>query len=428
MTYQQAIDYLYSRLPVFHRDGVKAIKPGLFNIQRLCDALGNPQKKFRSIHVAGTNGKGSCSHMLAAIYQQAGYKVGLYTSPHLKSFTERFRIGGVPIPESDVAGFVRTHQALIEAIQPSFFEVTVALAFAYFARETVDIAVIEVGLGGRLDSTNIIEPALSVITNIGFDHTETLGHTLALIAGEKAGIIKPQKPVVIGQTQPETEAVFRAVAARCQAPIYFANQLYQVQDRGLVGVLRDVEVLKTDGESYTLRLDLAGQYQCRNIPAVLASVEVLQPVWPVLPTDIQTALAQVQATTGLRGRFQILQQSPMVIADTAHNPDGLRALFETVLTLPVRHLYVILGMVADKDVQASVTELPSGATYYVSQASGMRALDTQRLLAFVQARNLNAQPMPDVHTALETAIGHASAEDVIVITGSTYFVAELTNL
>ena len=362
MQYAEAIDYLYSRLPVFHRIGAKAIKPGLGNTLRLCEALGNPQQQFTSIHVAGTNGKGSTSHMLASIYQSAGYRVGLYTSPHLRSFTERIRINGLPIPDDAVARFVEQQRDVIERIEPSFFEVTVAMAFAYFAREAVDVALIEVGLGGRLDSTNVITPVASVITNIGYDHTDILGDTLPQIAAEKAGIIKPGVPVLIGETHPETEGVFRAVAESVQAPILFADHGYTIQDTGIAQGLRQVQVSTDNQSSYTLTLDLLGGYQVKNLPAVLATIDALQARFPVSRAAIQDGLARVTAATGLKGRFQTLQERPRVIADTAHNGPGLEALFQTIRSIPYTHLRIVLGLVADKDRAHVLDVLPETAT------------------------------------------------------------------
>ena len=380
MTYPEALDYLYSRLPVFHRIGPKALKPGLGNIERLCAALGNPQNQFRGIHVGGTNGKGSSAHMLAAIYQSAGYRTGLYTSPHLKSFTERIRLDGLPIAEADVAAFVAEHQALIEAIEPSFFEVTVALAFDFFARQRVDLAIVEVGLGGRLDSTNILTPVVSVITNIGLDHTDVLGDSLPQIAREKAGIIKANVPVVVGETQADTEAIFRQVAASLHAPLTFADQHYAVADLGLTNARRQVRVSRParagpqpngmdDGTgSGVFALDLIGTYQLRNLPAVLATVAVLQPVLPVSAADRRAGLRSVVARTGLRGRFQILAGGPpRVLVDTAHNAPGIAALRSSLQSLTYTGLHVVIGLVADKDRRDLLLALPTVATYYFCQ-------------------------------------------------------------
>ncbi|GAB4053071.1 bifunctional folylpolyglutamate synthase/dihydrofolate synthase [Spirosoma litoris] len=428
MQYPEALDYLYSRLPVFHRIGAKALKPGLGNTLALCEALGNPQNQFRTIHVAGTNGKGSSSHMLAAIYQSAGYRVGLYTSPHLQSFTERFRLNGQPMPEAEVAAFVEQHQALIESVEPSFFEVTVAMAFDYFARQQVDVAIIEVGLGGRLDSTNVITPEASLITNIGYDHTDILGETLGEIAAEKAGIIKPGVPVVISETHPETEFVFRKKADELNAPILVADQVYSILDKGLVSGKRQVEVSREGEAPLAVEIDLLGTYQLHNLGGVLATVSVLQPIWPVSVEAIQKGVSTVTATTGLKGRFQTLQQRPRVIADTAHNQPGLVSLFETIETIPYQTLRIVIGLVADKDRSKVLSVLPQTAVYYFCQAQTPRSLSASDLQAEAAKTGRLGDSFTDVNFALESAILQSSIDDLILITGSNYTIAELTKL
>ncbi len=428
MQYPEAIDYLYSRLPVFHRIGPKALKPGLGNTLKLCEALGNPQDKFRSIHVAGTNGKGSTSHMLAAIYQSAGYRVGLYTSPHLKSFTERIRLNGEPIAEAEVAAFVTQQQASIEAIEPSFFEVTVAMAFDFFARKAVDVAVVEVGLGGRLDSTNIITPLTSVITNIGYDHTDILGDTLAQIANEKAGIIKAYVPVIIGETHPETEPVFKEIARSLDAPITFSDQNYVVQDRGLLNGFRQVEVEQPGDSFLPLSLDLLGGYQLQNVKTVLATVAVLQPVLHVSPSAQRDGLKKVTALTGLKGRFQTIHEQPRVIADTAHNQPGLEALLETIQLLSYAVLRIIIGLVADKDRSNLLATLPQTATFYFCQAQTPRSLSADTLQVEAASIERRGAAYPDVNAALDAALQQAQPDDLILITGSNYIIAELINL
>ncbi|MVM37137.1 bifunctional folylpolyglutamate synthase/dihydrofolate synthase [Spirosoma sp. HMF3257] len=424
----EAIDYLYSRLPVFHRIGAKAIKPGLGNTLALCEALGNPQDQFRSIHVGGTNGKGSSSHMLAAIYQSAGYRVGLYTSPHLQSFTERIRLNGQPMPEADVARFVDEHQALIESVEPSFFEVTVAMAFAYFAQQKVDLAIIEVGLGGRLDSTNVITPEASLITNIGYDHTDILGETLPEIAAEKAGIIKARVPVIIGDTHPETEFVFRKTATDLNAPILFVDQLYTVEDAGIVAGKRQVEVVYAGKSMVSLELDLLGIYQLHNVGGVLAIVGVLESVWPVSLDAVQRGLSSVTTLTGLKGRFQTLQEQSRVIADTAHNQPGLVSLFETIQTIPYQTLRIVIGLVADKDRSKVLAVLPQEAVYYFCQAHTPRSFPASLLQAEAAHTGLIGEVFTDVNDALSAALNEASPSDLILITGSNYTIAELTNL
>ncbi|WP_020606174.1 bifunctional folylpolyglutamate synthase/dihydrofolate synthase [Spirosoma spitsbergense] len=429
MQYAEALDYLYSRLPVFHRIGPKALKPGLDNTLALCAAMGNPQQQFRSIHVAGTNGKGSTSHMLAAVYQSAGYRVGLYTSPHLKSFTERIRLNGQPIGEEAVAYFVTTYQTLIESIEPSFFEVTVAMAFDYFARQQVDLAIIETGLGGRLDSTNVIIPEASLITNIAYDHTDILGDTLPQIAAEKAGIIKAGVPVVVGESNPDTSLVFSKTAEALQAPLYFADLRYTVQDKGIHAGKREVLVKQPEEtEEQVYQLDLAGLYQLKNLPAVLAIINVLEAVWPVSAEARRNGLATVSRLTGLKGRFQTLQTSPIVIADTAHNEAGLAALVETVETIPYRTLRIILGLVADKDRSRILNTLPQYAVYYFCQAQTPRSLSADMLQREAAFSNLIGAAFPDVNAALTAALAEASPDDLILVTGSNYTIAELTNL
>ena len=428
MQYSEALDYLYSRLPVFHRIGPKALKPGLGNTLTLCEALGNPQHQFRSIHVAGTNGKGSTSHMLASVYQTAGYRVGLYTSPHLKSFTERIRLNGQPIGEVEVAQFVTGHQRLIETVEPSFFEVTVAMAFDFFAQKVVDVAIIEVGLGGRLDSTNVITPLISVITNIGYDHTDILGDTLPQIAYEKAGIIKPGIPVVVGETQPETEPVFRQTATAANAPIRFADQHYSIQDHGISEGLRHIRVVDGPQPPANYRLDLLGSYQLRNVTGVLATIAELQATLPVSALARQSGLANVVASTGLKGRFQRMRHSPLVIADTAHNPPGLRALFETVTAYPHATLRIILGLVADKDRESILACLPEQAMYYFCQAQTPRSLLSDALRAEAAQVGLRGTSYPDVNAALAAALQDATPDDLIMVTGSNYIIAELTDL
>ncbi|MCX6216255.1 folylpolyglutamate synthase/dihydrofolate synthase family protein [Spirosoma sp.] len=428
MQYTEAIDYLYSRLPVFHRIGPKAIKPGLGNTILLCEGLGNPHQQFTSIHVAGTNGKGSTSHMLAAIYQSAGYRVGLYTSPHLKSFTERIRLNGQPIPEDEVVRFVEQQQPLIESVEPSFFEVTVAMAFDFFARHAVDVAIIEVGLGGRLDSTNVITPVASVITNIGYDHTDILGDTLPLIAAEKAGIIKPGVPVIIGESHPETQDVFTSVAASLQAPITFADRQYLVNDLGLVDGIRQAYVSRGDESGWLVKLDLLGTYQLKNLPGVVATVNLLQRQFPVTVTEQQEGLASVSSLTGLTGRFQTLRSHPTVIADTAHNQSGLEALFETIRSIRYKTLRIIIGLVADKDRSKVLSVLPTTAVYYFCQANTPRSLSAQLLQQEARAFGRMGDVFTDVNTALAAALEQADPADLLLITGSNYTIAELTNL
>lgn len=429
MTYNEAIAYLYDRLPVFHRVGVSAYKPGLTNVLALCAALGNPQDQFRSIHVAGTNGKGSTSHLLASIYREAGYRVGLYTSPHLKSFTERIRLNGNMIPQREVAAFVVSQRLLIEEIQPSFFEVTVAMAFDYFAREQVDVAIIEVGLGGRLDSTNIITPLVSVITNIGWDHMDILGDTLPQIAAEKGGIIKPYVPVIVGESHPETMPVFLAKAGSAHSFIEFADQQWEVSDEGVSDGTRTVTCTnRSKDKSVTLGLPLLGLYQLANLKTVLSTLHQTRFSLPVSDDAIVAGCRFVVANTGLKGRFQLLQQHPTVIADTAHNQPGIESLLATIQLIPHARLRLIIGFVRDKDVLSVLSLLPANALYYFCQADSSRALPVDELVSQAFSVGLFGQRQANVNEAIKTALAEASTNDLIVITGSTYVVAEVNSL
>ena len=436
MTYSEAVSYLYDRLPVFHRVGAVAYKPGLDNTLALLAAIDNPQHKFRSIHVAGTNGKGSTSHLLASIYQSAGYRVGLYTSPHLKSFTERIRINGDPIAEGDVAQFVTANQVIIDSLRPSFFEVTVAMAFNQFANERVDLVIVEVGLGGRLDSTNVITPELSVITNIGYDHTDILGDTLALIAGEKAGIIKLNVPVVIGERHLETAPVFAAVAESNEAPLTYADTMWHCTDEGLSAGVRVVEARQfATGELLTLQLPLLGLYQLYNLQTVLTAVSVMNVVWPVTDAAIREGCRAVVSQTGLRGRFQpitipasITITPPLVIVDTAHNQPGLQALFETINTVPHGQLHIVLGFVQEKR-EADIWPLfPGDALYYFCAAHLPRALPVAELVELATQHGKIGRAFADVNAALAAALVVAGSADLVLVTGSTYIVAELAYL
>lgn len=436
MTYSEAVSYLYDQLPVFHRVGAVAYKPGLDNTLALLAAIDNPQHKFRSIHVAGTNGKGSTSHLLASIYQSAGYRVGLYTSPHLKSFTERIRVNGDPIAEADVAEFVTANQTVIDSLQPSFFEVTVAMAFNQFARKQVDLAIVEVGLGGRLDSTNVITPELSVITNIGYDHTDILGDTLALIAGEKAGIIKPTVPVIIGERHPETAPVFASVAGLNQAPLTYADTTWQCTDEGLSAGVRAVVARElATGNRLALQLPLLGLYQLHNLQTVLAAVSTMSATWPVTDAAIREGCRVVVSQTGLRGRFQpitipasITSTPPLVIADTAHNQPGLQALFETIDTVPYEQLHIVMGLVQEKREADIWTVFPGDALYYFCAAHLSRALPAAELAEVAIRYGKIGKAFANVNVALAAALAVATPADLVLVTGSTYIVAELAYL
>lgn len=425
-TYQETLQYLYQRLPAFHRIGAAAIKSGLHNIMALCETLGNPQNQFKSIHVAGTNGKGSTSHMLSAVLQSAGYKVGLHTSPHLKSYTERFKINGQPAPESEIVSFASKYRELIEEIQPSFFEISVALAFDYFARERVEVAVIEVGLGGRLDSTNIITPDLSVITNISFDHTDLLGDTLAKIAFEKAGIIKQDVPVVISETQPETEPVFRKKAIETGSKIEFADQNIQVISTTLEAGKRVVYIKSIKSIIKTYIIDLLGIYQAPNLLGVLQSVEILRQIgYTISDESLMNGLANTSQLSQLKGRWQILQQEPMIVADVAHNYGGLSETIAQIRSYVFNHLHVVMGFVKDKDISGVLSLFPKDATYYFCAADLPRSLPATDLAAMARCIGLNGNEYASVNDALSAAKKQARNDDFIYVGGSTFVVAEV---
>lgn len=425
MTYEETLSYLFSRLPMFSRLGPAAYKKDLTNTIQLCEALGNPQERFKTIHIAGTNGKGSTSHMLAAILQTAGYKTGLYTSPHLVDFRERIKVNGVWCDEDFVIDFTRRMQPLIESIEPSFFEITVAMAFEYFAQQQVDIAVIEVGLGGRLDSTNIIHPELCVITNIGWDHMNMLGNTLTAIAGEKAGIIKPGIPAVIGEVLPETLPVFEAKKSITQI-VYASDQrevnAWEYQHQSLTVAVTD----KRSSESVQYVLDLPGLYQLKNLLTVLEACHQLTHLgWRCSSTVIQQALPQVKKLTGLHGRWEQIAADPAVILDVGHNLDGIRAVKEQLRQTRYKQLHWIIGMVRDKDIDAVLQELPTDARYYFTQARIPRALDAHELSAKAATLHLQGTIHADVNMALAAARKQADKDDLIVICGSVFLVGEV---
>ena len=428
MDYNQTLDYLYTRLPMFSRIGAAAYKKDLHNTIALCDAIGNPETKFRSVHIAGTNGKGSVSHMLAAIFQTAGYKTGLYTSPHLKDFRERIKINGEMIPKEEVVEFTERIQAQIDAIEPSFFEVTVAMAYDYFAREKVDIAIIETGLGGRLDSTNIITPEVSVITNIGWDHMNLLGDTLEKIAGEKAGIIKPGVPAVIGETLPETLPVFEQTARVKNSPLYLANERRKVYSREWKNHLLEVTIAAEGKETHqTYTLDLAGVYQVKNLLTVLETIDRLREKgWVLKEEAISDGLRNSKKLSGLHGRWEVIHTDPLLILDVAHNVDGIQQLLEQVKLTPHDQLHVILGMVKDKDVEKVLAILPQKANYYFSQAGIQRAMDASDLQQLAANFKLDGNTFSSVNTAIYAASLKAKKQDLIVVCGSIFLVGEVS--
>lgn len=430
MTYQETIEYLYQQLPVFHRIGKKAFKADLDNTIKLCQHLDNPHEKFKTIHIAGTNGKGSSSHYLASILQSAGYKVGLYTSPHLKSFTERIRINGVPILENSVISFVENNKSFLEELKPSFFEMSVGMAFEYFAQEQVDIAVIEVGLGGRLDSTNIITPILSLITNISLDHTDILGDTISKIAFEKAGIIKENIPVVISERNSETEFVFLQKSKFENAPIYFAEEFYSVENYEEKELYLELEIIDFSNNCKTILFSqLVGEYQVKNILGVLKSVELLNQLdFSINAEAIFKGVKKVITNTGLQGRWQLLSYNPTMLCDTAHNVAGFIQVLNSIKKIKYRNLWMILGFVSDKDISGILELLPKAANYIFCQAKILRALDASELSIIAQKYGLIGEVIPDVNNAIRRIKSIAEFNDFIYIGGSTFIVAEISGI
>ncbi|MBN3581873.1 bifunctional folylpolyglutamate synthase/dihydrofolate synthase [Algoriphagus aestuarii] len=428
MNYQETLDYLYNALPMFQRVGAPAFKKDLGNTIALCAHLGHPEKKFKSIHVAGTNGKGSTSHSLASIFQSAGYKTGLYTSPHLKSFTERIRINGIEIPEEKVIQFVAENKTFLEELRPSFFEMTVGMAFWYFSECLVDIAIVEVGMGGRFDSTNVILPEVSVITNIGLDHVQFLGETLPEIASEKAGIIKEAVPVVISQTQSETKPVFLDKAKTCRAPIVFADQNWKIQKLAMNEGSADYRATY-QSENLQISMDLLGDYQKYNLPGILETVHQMNSLgWEISTSQVLDGLANVVNRTGLKGRWQVLGQSPMTICDTGHNEAGIAQILEQIKTYSFDNLWMVLGMVQDKDISKVLSLLPKSANYVFCEAKIPRALKAYQLAEKAGMVGLKGETIPDINDALNFARKNAAKDDLIFIGGSTFVVAEIEDL
>ena len=401
MNYKETLDWMFTQLPMYQRQGKTAFKKDLTNILAFCNELKSPENKFKSIHVGGTNGKGSTSHMIASILQEAGYKVGLYTSPHLKNFTERIRINGKEIPEQNVSSFITQHKSFLEKQGLSFFEMTVGLAFDYFAYEKVDIAIIEVGLGGRLDSTNIITPEISVITNIGYDHMQFLGETLPEIAFEKAGIIKNNVPVIIGEKQEEVEQVFIKKAEQCNASIEFASD--------------DDAIYKTD---------LLGDYQKSNAKTAVNAIKRLAD-FSVTDKNIQDGLLKVVENTNLKGRWQILQEYPKIICDTAHNKEGLTIVINQLKKEHYEQLHIVLGVVNDKKLEAILPLFPKEAHYYFCKPNIPRGLDSKELQEKAMSFGLVGNNFASVELALKSAKTKATANDLVYIGGSTFVVSEI---
>ena len=427
MTYEEALSYLYSQLPMFSRIGAAAYKEDIHNTVALCEALDNPQNKFKSIHIAGTNGKGSTSHMLAAMLQQQGFKTGLYTSPHIKDFGERIRINGNMIDKDFVVAFTEKTKSICEDIQPSFFELTVAMAFEYFALHEVDIAVIETGLGGRLDSTNIINPILSIITNIGYDHTNLLGNTLEAISFEKAGIIKKSTPVIIGEYLQETKPVFEKKANEMNAPIFYASEIYETSVIENSNQFLKCKVTdKSNQHSEIFTLDLNGNYQLKNLRTVLAAEKILATLgFEIEEPNEKFALANVKTITGLKGRWDVVSEAPLCIHDVAHNKDGISALLQQ---LKENHgnanYHFVIGFVNDKDISAVLELLPNNANYYFTNAHIPRALPHAELKALANEKNLVGESYDDVNEAISAAKKTANENDVIVVCGSFFILAE----
>lgn len=427
MNYTQTIDYLFARLPMFSRIGAAAFKKDLTNTLALCEFLGNPHTKFKTVHVGGTNGKGSTSHMLAAVFHAAGYKTGLYTSPHLKDFRERIRIDGSMVDENFVIAFVEKIKPMIEKIEPSFFEITVAMAFEYFAQQQVDIAIVEVGLGGRLDSTNIIQPELSVITNIGYDHMNMLGNTLEKIAFEKAGIIKKNTPVVIGEDHPETRKVFSDKAKEENAPLFFADKKrfvaeWKFEKHELVAELTSVH--SNDKRYY--HLDLIGIYQLKNLVTVTEAIQILQQKgFSIAEIHIQKGLRHVKKLTGLHGRWEIIHENPVVVLDVGHNEDGIQQVVRQLEITDHEELHIVLGMVKDKETEKILALLPKNGNYYFTKAQIPRALPEEELAEKAASIGLHGSQFAFVKDALQAAMTRAGKKDLILVCGSVFVVGEV---
>ena len=423
MTYEETITYLFNSAPLFQHVGKDAYKEGLDTTHKLDEHLGHPHRKFRTIHVAGTNGKGSCSHTLAAILQSAGYKVGLYTSPHLVDFRERIRVNGIPVEQDYVIGFVEQHRPFFEPLHPSFFELATAMAFQYFADNQVDVAVIEVGLGGRLDCTNIIRPDLCVITNISFDHVQFLGDTLAKIASEKAGIIKPGIPVAIGETTPETKPVFMETAQQQGAPIHFAEEEQLLLSSSVNGqgkrIYQTRDLADLEGE-------LGGLCQLKNTNTLLSAIRVLKSAgYDLLEEHVREGFAHVCSLTGLMGRWQKIQGTPLTYCDTGHNKAGIGYIVEQLSKQTYRRLHIVMGMVNDKDISGVLALLPKDAIYYFTKASVNRALPEDEVQRLASQCGLAGQTYPDVASAVQAANEAAHPDDFIFVGGSTFIVADL---
>jgi len=424
--YNQVIHFLYTQYPAFERQGGLAYKPGLDNVRNISAAFGDPHKAFKSIHVAGTNGKGSSSSMLAAILQSAGYKVGLYTSPHIHDFTERIRINGEQIPQIDVVNFVQHNTAVFDQFKPSFFEITTILAFTWFARQQVDIAIIETGMGGRLDATNIIKPEVCLITNVSLDHTQFLGNTVQEIAVEKAGIIKQQVPIVISELQENLTPIYEAKANELHTPLlkayeyYYCNAIVQNNNKNILDIVR----LDTH-YTFKFEVDLQGTYQVKNVIGVLSVIDVLKGIgWNITDYSVQQGLAHVQTLSGFKGRWQIVSQQPLIVLDAAHNVAGMQFSMQQLNALN-KNIHIVMGMVRDKDITQVLSLLPAHAIYYFCQADSPRAMPADEIQQLALQYHIQSVVIPDVNKALETAKTAASVDDVIWVGGSLYVLGEL---
>ncbi|MCX6301647.1 MAG: bifunctional folylpolyglutamate synthase/dihydrofolate synthase [Bacteroidia bacterium] len=428
MTYNQTLEFLYSQLPAYHRIGKAAYKNNLDNTNALDEYFGHPHSRYRTIHIAGTNGKGSVSHMIASVLQEAGYKTGLYTSPHLKDFRERIRVNGEMIPKREVTAFLKKHNGIIKSVNPSFFEMTAAMAFDYFARTNADVAVIETGLGGRLDSTNIINPVLSVITNIGHDHMDLLGNTLEKVASEKAGIIKKSVPVVIGETQAGLKDVFISRAAKTGSEIVFADDNFRCLFDKTISAEgeRQFEIhdLK-DTRLISGVTPLGGDYQFRNLQTLFQAIKVLERSFNISKGDLIKGIKNTVANTGLKGRWQILDHKPFTVCDTGHNKEGLEYVLRQIKNIPKTGLHIVIGFVSDKDIGSILPLFPADAKYYFTRASVQRALSEKILRSKASEFGLHGNSYADVNKALKAARDIALESDMIFIGGSTFIVAEV---
>ena len=426
MNYEDTINYIMSSLPMFQRTGGAAYKANLNNTIALLDYLNNPQEKFKSVHIAGTNGKGSVSHCLASIFQEAGYKTGLYTSPHLTDFRERIRLNGNMIEKSFITEFINKHKDFLNHIKPSFFEMSVGLAFDYFSKKNIDIAIIETGMGGRLDSTNLISPELSIITNIGYDHTQFLGNTLKEIATEKAGIIKDKIPVLIGESNAETKNVFISKAKEKNSEIYFSDNIvkYEINSQNLLLPKLDINI-QTKKYKYRILSPLAPDYQIKNIKTIVAAAEILRNCgYKILKNNIANGIKNVVVNTSFKGRWSIFGKKPSIIMDTAHNADGLEYISKTLKSLKCDTLRIVIGMVDDKEHEKMLKILPKNAKYYICKPNVPRGFDEKKLFEITKKIGLNSKCFSSVKIALKEAKKDASPNDIIYVGGSTFTVAD----